>query len=149
MTGQQNAGPPDDPLVTVMTVMGLIMAIGHAAALFPDRSQFDWPSAGAFAGLIFLYATLTGPGRRSGLGAFTQGLLWAGGLWFLWLLVVSGLDANGWYATTFSDFRVGLSSRGFGHAGVFFLILWLGSLFLMCAVALAARRLVQTVLARR
>lgn len=148
MTWQQNAARAGSALTTLLVIPALVIAIGHLAALYPDRSAFDWPSAGAFTILVFLYATFTRPGRASGVGAFIVGVLAAGSLWVAWLILTISLSSD-WYDSKFSSFRVGLTGRGFGHAGGVFLLLWLASLLLMCGVALAGRRLVHTALADR
>ena len=129
-----------DAVITLLAVPASVFLIGHATALFPETGISGWASAAAFIALVLAYATLTGPGRRSGVATFAMGAVAVAPLWLLWLRAIVNLGDDNWYIATFSGFRLGLSDRGFGHAGDIWLFLWTGSILLMVGLALAVRR---------
>jgi len=124
-------------------VVALVFLVGHATALFPESPDAGWGSAVAFTLFVFAYAVLSASGRRSTWGAFASGAAWVAPAWGIWLAMVTKLPADSWYLETFGfQFRLGLSDRGWGHAGMIWLLLWIGSILVMIAVALLARRLI-------
>jgi hypothetical protein len=135
--------------ITFLAVLFSVLLVGHVTALAPDSPANGWFSAAAFTCLVFAYATLTESGRRSGASAFAAGAIAVVPLWFASLVAVSNLGMDNWYFSNFSGFRVGLSDRGFGHAGEVWIILWVGSLLCMIGLALGARRLMPAGHSRR
>jgi hypothetical protein len=100
-----------DAVITLLVVPASVFLIGHATALVPETEATAWASAAAFIALMLAYATLTGPGRRSGAGAFALGAVAVAPLWLVWLGWAGNLGENNWYITTFGSFRLGLSDR--------------------------------------
>ena len=132
----------------MLVVVGSALLVGHLTALAPRGLAAGWTSAAAFTSLVFAYATLTKAGSRSGAFAFAMGALATGAAWFVWFLIVISLDDSNWYLSTFGGFQIGLSDRGWGHAGQIWLVVWVASLLLMISLALAARRLMLAILRR-
>jgi len=133
-----------DRATTILAVVGALFLVGHVTALFPDGQASGWASAAAFVALVLAYATLTGPGRRSGADAFLTGGMAVLPPFFLWFAVIVGISDQNWYYRMFSGFQVGFSGRGpgWGHAGALWFIVWPFSIMAMVAMALVIRRLV-------
>lgn len=131
-----------DGAATILVVVGALFLVGHATALFPYGQRSDWVSAAAFVTLVLAYATLTGPGRRSGIGAFLIGGVAVVPLFILWFVMMLSISERSWYYLAFNHFQVGLSGRGWGHAGMIWLVIWSSSIVSMVALAVAIRKLI-------